>query len=55
MKKRKRTGRLTQEQREDMELLRRLPAESRERMRSFALGMLAAGEAMKKKGKPKAG
>lgn len=55
MKKKKRTGRLTTAQREDMELLRRLPAESRDRMRSFALGMLAAGEAMKKKGRPAAG
>lgn len=44
--------RLTQAQKEDIRLLMQLPRESRDAMKTFALGMLAAGEAMKSEGKP---
>lgn len=44
--------RLTQEQREDIGLLKQLPRESRDTMRAFALGMLAASKAMKSQGEP---
>lgn len=47
-----RIDRLTQAQKEDIGLLKQLPRESRDTMRTFALGMLAAGEAMKRQGEP---
>lgn len=48
MEKMMRIDRLTQEQKEDIGLLKQLPSRSRDVMKAFALGMLAAGEAMKR-------
>ena len=52
MEKKGQIDRLTRAQKEDIGLLKQLPRESRDTMKAFALGMLAAGKAMKRQGKP---